>query len=421
MKRFAFVLFCFWSLMDIKAQIAKWLIPPSYEKIQLIPGIDAIITDSADVKAIWTMDGQQLISCKDELFSFKEGIALSVRKGTSQISIAYKQNGDQIKFNDCNVAHNYPYYSNGKLLVHDGSYFRFIDADGNMKEGKYTSAYPYFNGYATCDTYLNMERQKNSCHFLLDKNGTPVSFTYQGKPIDDDDLQFISSVNDEKIGIVVIKSKVFLFNGDSKVLSPVFAKESPSPNLKEQVKLVSELEQCFLQNSDSTYILNAKYGKNDRVSIYFDLMKRPLSIKRNGIEQVYQKTAESTKTYKSNLNIKKEGNHIGLYWDDKNDNNEILPPQFEEVVACFEDKAFVKLKGKYGMLEIIKDTKFDLKINKGDDIAFRHQKFETSIRADFPTFLLADKVNLEIDPTSGCNIDKTSKNFKNTDHGNFIE
>lgn len=153
--------------MDIKAQIAKWLIPPLYERIQLVNGIDAVMTDSAGVKTIWTMDGQRLISCKGELFPFKEGIALSVTQGTSRILMAYKQHGENIRIEGCNVAHNYPYYSNGKLLVQNGPYFRFVDTEGNIMEGKYTNAYPYFNGYATCDTYLNMEKHKDLCHFLI--------------------------------------------------------------------------------------------------------------------------------------------------------------------------------------------------------------------------------------------------------------
>lgn len=418
MKRFTFILLCLWFLMDIKAQIAEWLIPPSYEKMQLAKGIDAIMTDSAGVKTIWTMDGKRLFSTKDKLFPFKEGIALSVKRGTSQISMAYKGYGEKMNIEECDVAHGYPYYSNGRLLVRSGLYYRFIDADGNMQEGIYTNAYPYFNGYAACDTYLNMEKQKDLRHLLIDKTGTTVGFTLQGKTIDNGDVQFISSVNDENIGIVVVKSKVFFFNGASKELSPVFAKDSPSPNLKEQVKLVSDMEQSFLQNSDSTYTLNAKYGKNDMVSICFDLMRRPLSIKRNEIEYFYKKTLESAKTYQSDLKIKKEGDYIGLSW---NNIGEMLPPQFEEIIMCFADKALVKLKGKYGMLKVIRDAKFKLRMNKGDDIAFRHQKFETSIRADFPAFLLADKVNLEINPETGCDIDKTSKNYKNTDDGNFVE
>ena len=418
MKRFSFVLLCLWSLMDMKAQIAKWLIPPSYERIQLVNGIDAIMTDSAGVKTVWTMDGQRLFSCKDELFPFKEGIALSVKQGTSQISMAYKQHGEKIQIGGCNVARNYPYYSDGKLLVQNGEYFRFVDTEGNVQKGIYTDAYPYFNGYATCITYLNMEKQKDPCLFLIDGNGSPVNFTHQEKSIDNSDLQFISSVNDENTGIVVVKSKVFFFNGATGELSPVFAKDNPAPNIKEQVKLTSDIGQCLLQNSDSTYMLTARYGKNDTVSVCFDLMKRPISIKRNEKEYIYSKKSEQQKTYESYLKSKKAGDFYGLDWDGA---DEMLPPQFEEITACFADKALAKLNGKFGMLKIFKDKKFELKMNKGDDIAFRHQKYETSIRADFPTLLSADKVNIEINPKTGCNIDKTSKNHKNTENGNFVE
>lgn len=418
MKKITLILFCLWSLMDIKAQIAKWLIPPSYDRIQLVSGIDAIMTDSLGLKTIWTMEGKRLFSCKDELFPFKEGMALAVKQGTAQITMVYKQQGEKLKFDSCSVAHNYPYYSNGKLLVINGAYFRFVDTDGHIQEGKYTSAYPYFSGYATCDMYLNMEKQKDLCHLLIDENGTPVSFSHQGKQFDNDDLQFISSVNDENIGIVVAKSKVFFFNGVNKELSPVFAKDNPTQNIKEQVKLIADMEECFLQNSDSTYILTAKYGKNDMVSICFDLMRRPVSIKRNDIEHFYKKKTETKEIYQSDLRIKKDGDFIGLCW---NNAGEMLPPQFEEVVTCIADKSLVKLKGKFGLLKMIKDASFKLKMNKGDDIAFRHQKYETSIRTDFPTFLPADKVNIEVNPKTGCDIDRTSKNYKNTENGNFVE
>ena len=73
------------------------------------------------------------------------------------------------------------------------------------------------------------------------------------------------------------------------------------------------------------------------------------------------------------------------------------------------------------MLEILKDETFKLKMNKGDDLAFRHQKFETNIRADFPTFLNANKVNIEINNQTGCDIDKTSKESKNTESGNYVQ
>lgn len=418
MKRITFILCCFLSLFNVKAQIARWLIPPSYERMQIVKSVDAIMTDSAGVKAVWTMEGKRLLTCKDALFPFKDGIALAVKPGTSQITMAYKIGRESVNFSGCSVAHNYPYYSNGKVLVKNGEYYRYIDTEGNFQEGQFVTAYPYCNGYAACVTYLNMEKQKNLCHFLMDEAGTPVVFTYQGKAFDNEDVQFISSVNDENIGIVVVKSKVYFFNGVSKELTPVFAKDAPSTNVKEQVKLISDIEQSFVQSSDSTYVLYAKYGKNDAVAVFFDALKRPVSIKRNDNEHFYRQNTIAEKTYQSDLITTREGDRFGL---SRNDAGEMLPPQFDEVVTCFDSRALVKLNGKYGMLQIMKDANFKLRMNKGDDIAFRHQKLETSVRADFPTFLPAEKVNIEINPQTGCNIDKTSKVCKNTDDGNYVE
>lgn len=418
MKRILLILMLLDVYVGSKAQIAKWLIPPLYEKITLVKGIDAVMTDSADIKAIWTLNGKRFITSKDEIFPFKEGLALAVKRGTASISMIYKQSGEPINVDGYNVPHDFPYYSNGKLLVLQGSNYKFIDTEGGVLAGNYTSAYPYFNGYATCDTYLNMEKKKDIRHILLDDKGNPCKFSFQGKDINADDIQFVSSVNDENIAIIVVKQRVYFFNGKEKNLIPILVKDEPTPNLKEQAKITSDISQCFLQNPDSTYTLTAKCGKNDIVSIDFDMMKRPKCIKKNDMEYYYKQRQEKIKAQSSELRTTKENGLIGLYW---NSECEILPPQFEEVLTCFDNKALVKIKGKVGMLEVLKDESFKMKMNKGDDIAFRHQKFETSIRADFPTFLRADKVNIEIDPQTGCDIDKTSKESKNTESGNFVQ
>lgn len=420
MKRIVFVLFCLCGLVESKAQIAKWLIPPSYEKIQLVNGIEAIMTDSLGTKAIWTMEGKKLISTKDELYSFKEGIALSVKPGTSTISKVYKQDGEAVDLGKCYVARDYPYFSNGKLLVWQDNYYKFVDANGKTLGGQYANAYPYFNGYAVCETYLNMEKQKDLCRLLLDDKGKAVSFSYQGKGFDVDDLQFISSVNDEHTGIVVIKNRLYYFNGIDRELSPIFADGNSSHNLKEQAKVLSDIRLGLLQNADSTYTLMAKCGKKDTVTILFDVMKRPMSVRSGAVEHVFKRNPEIKKTYDSNLRIKKEGDLVGLYGANM-EMEEMLPPQFDEVITCLGDKALVRIGGKAGMLEVMKDENFKLRMNKGDDIAFRHQKYETSVRVDFPTFLRASKVNIEVDPKTGCEIDKTSKDGRDTEAGNFVE
>lgn len=418
MKKILLCLMLFWSYVISDAQMAKWLIPPLHDKISLVAGIDAVLTDSAGIKTVWTFSGKRLLTSKDDLFPFREGRSLALKRGTDSIATIYKENGESISISGCSVAHSYPYYSNGKLLVLQGDDYKFIDINGAYLPGNYTSAYPYFHDYAACDKYLNMEKKKDILHMLLDNNGRPCIFSFQGKVFNADDVQFVSSVNDENISIIVIKQRVYFYNAKKQELTPIMIKDVLSPNLKEQAKITSDISQCFLQNADSTYTLTAKCGKSDVVSIDFDTMKRPQRIKRNDVEHYYRKIKEDVRVRNTELKMSKEGGLIGLCW---NNDKEILPPQFEEIISCFDNKALVKTEGKVGMLEILKDESFKLKMNKGDDIAFRHQKFETCIRADFPTFLNANKVNIEINNQTGCDIDKTSKESKNTENGNYVQ
>lgn len=72
MKKILLILVCLWAMTGVKAQIARWLISPSYESIQLADGIDAIITDSAGIRVVWTMNGKRLITSNNEIYPLKK-------------------------------------------------------------------------------------------------------------------------------------------------------------------------------------------------------------------------------------------------------------------------------------------------------------------------------------------------------------
>lgn len=71
MKRILLILMFFGGYVSSEAQIAKWLIPPLYDKISLISGIDAVMTDSAGIKMVWTFAGKRLITSKMIYFLLK--------------------------------------------------------------------------------------------------------------------------------------------------------------------------------------------------------------------------------------------------------------------------------------------------------------------------------------------------------------
>lgn len=416
MKRTLLTLISVSLFSFVDAQIAKWLIEPAYDNIQMASGIDAIITDSASTKIIWSFEGKRLAETTNEIFEFKENLSVTTKPGTANITGILKSNGETINLGNCYVTHAYPYYSCGKLLVQDGKYNRFVGKDGMMSDGRYIKAYPYFNGYASCQAFKNFEKQKDPYLLLINGNEEIVQFSYNGKGFDADDIEFISSVNDENIAIVIIKHKLYKFNGQDGSLSPVFATENEK-NLKNQAKLDGELSQCYTSTENKNSILTAKCGKNSFVSFEFDNMLRPISFTADEVVKKFYFKVEEKEEFTSQLKMSTEGDKFGIYWDSA----EMLPPQFEKLSTCFGNKAFVKLNGKYGMLEIDKDDYFSLKINKGNDIAFLHQKFETTVRVDMPTYILSDKTYLEIDPKCGIELDKTSRERKNTESGNFVE
>lgn len=417
MKRLIFTIISIGTLLSANAQMARWLISPSYDDIRIAAnGIDAVVTDSAGVKNLWTYEGKLLIKTSNDLFDFKDKRCVSTKKGKIDIDCIYTENGEKIKIENCNVTHAFPYYSCGMLLVHDGSYFRYVQTDGSIDSKYYLKAYPFFNGYASCQTFMNMEKKKNPYNLLIDNNEKAVEFKYGGKNIDANDVEFISSVNDDSIAVVVIKHKVYTFDGRTKILSPVCATKDDDSQ-KNQAKLNGDLAQCYKQLNDSISTLTAECGKINKVTFSFDNFLKPVSIDVNGNVETYSVKTEKKKEYTSSVKSHEENGLYGIYYNSK----EILPPQFDRVMSCIDNKVFVKLKGKYGMLEVDSVNVLKVKINKGDDIAFLHQKKDATVRVDMPHYILADKTYLEFCVTEGAELDKTSRTWRNTESGNFVE
>lgn len=405
---------CFFSFAD--AQIAKWLIEPKYDGISVANGVDAIIADSAGSKIMWSFDGKRMAETTNMIMDFKEDLSVLTKSNKTNIEGILKENGEIIRLEYCNVAHDYPFYSCEKLLVQKGEYFRFIDKKGGLGHGRYIQAYPYFNGYASCQTFMNFEKFKDPYFLLLNNKEEIVQFSFDGKDFDLKDVDFISSVNDENIAIVVIKRKLYKFNGKNGALTPVFATESET-NLKNQAKLDGEFVECCSTTVNNTSVLTAKCGKNNFVSFEFDNMLRPISFKAGETLKEYKFNVEKKKEYASSLSVSSKNNKYGLYWGDK----EMLPPQFDQLLTRFDNKALVKLNGKYGMLEIDKDLVFTLKINDGEDVPFLHQKYKTNVVLDMPRHILAEKTYLEFKPESGIEVDNKSKDNNNTEFGNEIK
>ena len=402
-------------------QVARWRIMPNYDDMFMAAGTDLVVTDSLGIQtSLWTQDGVCLARTNNDIHSFRDGYAVSTKRANTTFLGYYKLDGTFIPVKEGTylIAHDYPYLSGQHLLVQDpvSHHFRFINQEGEVDEKVFAKAFPFFNGYATCQYFANPERPKDLVSCLITEEMYPIPFSFGGKLIPSGDVEFISSVNDEGVGVVVAKKKVFLFNGEDQSLS-VMGPTDNNNGAKEQAKLYSDFAQAFLRDSDTTWVLGAKCGKNGYVRIHFDSLMKPESIEYVDQQKVFEKSVRHPRQLESPLRVSTEGGKYGLVWDGR----EQLPPQFDDISGCFGDRAMVLLSGKYGLLQLLPDEQFQLSLYRGKDIPFKHQTFETTIRVDLPAFIPAETVSLEINPATGCEIDRTSGDTKNTQFGNYVQ
>lgn len=416
MKKLIILFLVLLSATQTRAQVARWIIPPCYDSIYFATGADLIVTDSLDEKVVWTREGTRLFKTSSTLYPFKEGITVITEKNSSRIMGFYTTEGKFTPLDNCDVAHNYPYFSDGYMLVKKENLYYFVNTEGVLNKRGIPLAYPFSNGYSSCIDYKNVDKPKETVRLLMNKNKDYFRFSYDGKVISPDDIEFISSVNDENLGVVVAKHKVYYFEGEGKELRPMFAR-SEETNLKMQARLVGKISECMTELENSN-ILYANCGKSEQISILFNAQMVPMEMRYNVDHRVFKTKSEQKRDLSSPITKSKKGNLIGLFVD----GTMVLPAQFEAVNTCFGNDAFVKLSGKQGMLRVSKDEHFELTINKGKDIAFRHQTFETTIRLDMPASIPAGNTYIEsVKSNLSCTIDPKSIDYKNTSNGNYVQ
>lgn len=398
----------------LHAQIAQWIIPPHYDHIDFASGADLIVTDSLNAKIFWDYSGKRLFATTDTIYPFAEGYAVTVND-SSLFTGFYDVKGHFTPFTakKRKIANDYPYFSGGYVIVKRNRYY-FVDTRGNYDGTKHLRLYPFSNGYAVCKDYENPGKKKGIINYYMDENKNMVPLIYKGKTIDPAKVDFISSVNDSMIGIVVYKDDLYYFEGAGKEIRPLGI-----PNPKNKAKTIqAELESGLpFTEENPQNVMYAKCGKDNQVTIRFNDLLVPTDIYFNTERHRYGKEPEKPQPLTSSLRVVNENGKCGFALG----SSVVIPPQFDEIVCCFDNYAFVKQDGKYGLLQNIENTSFALNLNDNDAVPFRHQWFETKLRIDMPTILSPDKTDVEVSPDCGYTIDKISKSVKTTASGNRAE
>lgn len=420
-KKLCFTLILLTSIAVSNAQIAEWVIPPNYDNMYIPEGTNLIVSDSlGQYTSLWNLDGIFINYVDGDIQTFHNGVAVTTDSNNNNIlgfisssgAFFSPQKGHFI------VARSYPFFSDGYLLVKDSEtrFYQYIDKSGKPSEYLYEKGYPFFNSYASCCVFENQEKLKKPIPCLLTTDMKAVEFTFRGKSIKNSNVDFISSVNDDHVAIVIVNRKIYIFRAGIDELSPLCSKEN-TDNLKEQAKMHGDLYECLHRENDSTWILNARSGK-EKIIIYFDEFMKPRSIYYTDRKKVFPVHENPKAVRESPLRVLSGADGKGLLWGKE----EMLAPQFEEVLTCVGNKAIVRKGGKYGLIRVSRDMHFDLTIDdKGEKIPFLHKNYKTRVRVDFPSSIPSEKVSIKLDTVSEWIIDKTSIQSVNTPSGNYIQ
>ena len=414
------VLVTFFNCATTMAQIGKWIIPAQYEKIRVDNLTNFVYGTSSDSTFVWNREGHLLFNTNNKVYQFRENRAVEVKPGTASITGFYYIDGTPTRLKQqqsCEIPHSYPYFSNGHLLVKSNGYYRYINENGEFVHSYYQMSYPYFKGYASCVAYENIAKRKNPYYTYLTEYGEEAKLIYQGKVYDRDDVEFLSSISEDGKGICVIKHKLFFFDSENGAIRPIMA-SSENANEERQVYIDGKMEECYTATSDSTSALMALISKQEIVLFNFDRLLRPTTIAFSDKKITFPPKQDAQIELKSFSNVYKGEN--GLYGA-KIGNTVVFPPQFEDVKLYEGKLIIVKSKGKWGMVEMDESNCFNVKLNKGKAIGFRHQKHETTLRVDLPTYISSKNTRLAVGEGKGYSVDLTSCNGRDTENGNYVQ
>ena len=405
---------------NASAQLPKWLIEPLNDTIFVKIDNKVLQSEANGNSYLWTMDGKEIFSTNEKILPFNEGVA-PIQSNTTQKIVGFVDDkGNFTQLPNLPIEYGDPNFHDGLLLSKVQGAYMYFNKEGKTANFDYiVKAYPFHQGYAPYFTYDNIEKLKDPHYGYFTPDNHKIQYTIwengKNKPLQPLDIDFLSSIGSNGKGIGIIKEKYYWFDPDTKSFEPILRGGDDLKEKQKHLKVSANFER-YLQNlPNDTITLRAKYGKNSVANLKFDERLNPLSITFEDGEMDFAVTPPLPYQYKSN---------VAGYGDDSYglsfNGEEIVPEQFDEVGLAYDNNVLVKKNNKWGVIEIIPDIDYSVMVNKGEDVAFRHQKFETQLRLDLPAQISAKNARVNIDEETGLILDRTSRESKDTESGNFV-
>lgn len=384
------------------AQVAKWVIHPSYDHIRML-GDGYYIVSQNDKYGILDATEKEIVPLQyDSISPFNSHMGLLFNDGKC---IGYTS--DKGEVHDFSVHHyklgSMSRFSDGYLAVYNPTGYWYVRAEDGSAVGPYAYASPFCEGYAWVRVPKSMKHIFDGGYtydVISAKTGQPAELAL-GEDFDKEDIDFVSSSSNGK-SIIVLKKRFYEYDYKTATLTPL-STDGDLENKKSRV--MANDRPVKVNTEEKGYSIIFKQGM-----MTFDHLMRLTGIGYTGqpSRQIAVQQDEVPDPKSSIKAIVYNGTDLmGLQCEGK----EVLPAQFEDVVKVWDNEAQVKQKGKYGVVNIDPKASCRFVLNEGLDIGFEHKTAKSSIKVVCPPYMTLSLMTLSSeDDNCVINIDTRREN-----------
>lgn len=390
-------------LASVDAQIAKWLVRPNYDYIEMLD-CGLMKTFMSGKIGLLNDTGTEILPLKyDSITTFKEGCALLFNNNAFCAVVNMQGHVTDVADRHYIVSKNNQFYSFGYLLVKKGNQYFFIDPEGVEAYGPFAEAYPFFDGIARVKSYVNVQKNVEDTYYEYIKAGEGPVFLPE---TDKGDINFLSSFHNGK-AIAVVKKRFYNIDAASYEMTPL----SVDSTLNKKSLVVAPEKKIVPLINEGNYMVTAKNG-----IFTFDTYMRLARMELLENEpQNYPFKQEVAKKHPSSFSIIANNNIFGLDYKGQN----ILPPQFEKVISLKDELAIVKSDKKCGVITVDNKNHIRFKLNNNEHIGFTHQYYETMLAVMLPSYIKCSSA-VVASKSSDCEIQIETRTENENVEGNTL-
>lgn len=409
---------CIAATMAANAQVARWVFQPAYDSFEISADQKYLVTDSANVSTLWTLDGKKVYSTPEKIAPFADGYAVITGRADGQIAGFIDEAGNFTALDGGEAPYDYPYFSDGLLLFEkDGEYGYYKNDGSEAGFAKTERAYPFHNGYAPQYGYAQtlIRIKKVPCFYYINDAGGHIAFALGDKMVEEKDISFVSNIPESGKGIVVVKGKVYWFDSAEGVLDPMYLGDGDDRS--EQATVDKKLIQQFEEPSDGIITVKANYGNGKVARFHFDEDLMPIDYVLDGETITLSEPKAEAAAMASSLSRDGQSAPYGIAYKGA----PLIAPQYQEVAATFGDNAIVKINDKWGMVRLTAVPVVTARLNDNHKLGFRHHDAKSHLAISLPAAFPAEGLAVVPDSASGMVLNEASRQNINGSNGNVVK